>query len=144
MAQTLLNAARSDKLDGMSLKTKNKALWILQAICAILFTFAGITKLASDPAQLEAQSNMSATFLQFISVCEILGAIGLIIPSVTGIMPWLTRVAAGGLIVIMIGAVVSSLMQPGLSPFLALFPATVGVLLIVIVVGRGRIPPGSK
>src|SRR4051812_38603132 len=106
----------------MTLRTKNKLLWVVQAVLAILFMFAGLTKLLADPVQLAAQAHMSASFLQFISVCEILGAIGLIIPAVTGILPWLTPVAASGLIVVMIGAVVTTVMSPDQSPLLALFP----------------------
>ncbi|HTM03967.1 MAG TPA: DoxX family protein [Vicinamibacterales bacterium] len=120
---------------------KNKLLWIVQAILAILFVFAGITKLVADPVQLAADSHMPATFLHFVSICEILGAVGLIIPGVTGIQISLTPVAAACLVVIMIGAVVSTVMYQ--TAALAIFPAIVGLLLIVIVVGRRRIPPGS-
>jgi hypothetical protein len=127
----------------MTIKTKNKLLWVVQAVLAILFMFAGITKLAADPVQLAADAHMSAGFLHFVSVCEMLGAVGLIIPAVTGIQPWLTPVAASGLIVIMIGAVVTTLMAPDQSPLVALFPLVVGVLLTVVVVGRRKVPPGS-
>jgi len=125
----------------MNIRMKNKLLWIVQAILAILFVFAGITKLVADPVQLAADSHMPATFLHFVSICEILGAVGLIIPGVTGIQISLTPVAAACLVVIMIGAVVSTVMYQ--TAALAIFPAIVGLLLIVIVVGRRRIPPGS-
>ena len=125
----------------MNIRMKNKLLWIVQAILAILFVFAGITKLVADPVQLAADSHIPAGFLHFVSICEILGAVGLIIPGVTGIQMSLTPVAASCLVVIMIGAVVSTVMYQ--SAALAIFPAIVGLLLIVIVVGRRRIPPGS-
>jgi uncharacterized membrane protein YphA (DoxX/SURF4 family) len=120
---------------------KTKLLWILQAILAILFVFAGITKLVADPVQLAADSHLPATFLHFVSICEILGAVGLIIPGVTGIQMSVTPVAAAGLVVIMIGAVVSTVMYQTVA--LAIFPAVVGLLLIVVVIGRRRLPPGS-
>lgn len=125
----------------MNIRMKNKLLWIVQAILAILFVFAGITKLVADPVQLAADSHIPATFLHVVSICEILGAVGLIIPGVTGIQMSLTPIAAACLVVIMIGAVVSTVMYQ--SAALAIFPAIVGLLLIVIVVGRRRIPPGS-
>jgi uncharacterized membrane protein YphA (DoxX/SURF4 family) len=127
----------------MTIRTKNKLLWVLQAVLAILFMFAGVTKLAADPVQLAAQAHMSATLLQVVSVFEILGAIGLIVPAVTGIMPWLTPLAASGLVVIMIGAVTMTVMSPDQSPLLAIFPFIVGVLLIVVAAGRRKVPPGS-
>jgi putative oxidoreductase len=42
--------------------------------------------------------------LIFIGVAEILGAIGLILPAITGIAPWLTVTAAAGLVVVMVSA----------------------------------------
>ena len=45
-------------------------------------------------------------FRRFIGVGEILAAIGLILPALTGILPWLTPLAAVGLIILMISAVV--------------------------------------
>ena len=47
-------------------------------------------------------------FIYFIAVCEILGGIGLIVPWLTRIKPQLTPLAAIGLVVIMLGAVVVS------------------------------------
>jgi hypothetical protein len=112
----------------------NAVLWTLQGLLALLFLFAGGVKLVMDPAELTAQSNMSATFLRFIGVCEILGAIGLIVPQLTGIRPGLTPLAAAGLIVIMIGATVTTLIQQ--PPLLALMPFVVGLLLCVVAYGR--------
>ena len=50
-------------------------------------------------------ADFSANFLKMIGVFEILGGIGLILPWATGILPWLTPLAAAGLAVIMLGAV---------------------------------------
>ncbi len=116
----------------------NKFLWTLQGLLALLFLFAGGAKLAMDPAALAAQSHMSAGFLQFIAVCELLGAIGLIVPWLTGIRPSLTSLAAACLIVIMIGATVTTLQQPDQPPATALFPFVTGLLLMVVAYGRSR------
>jgi hypothetical protein len=126
----------------MRLIQRHAFLWTLQIVLAALFVFAGLAKLLMDPVELAAQAHMSATFLRFISVCELLGAVGLIVPQLTGIQPRLTPWAAIGLIVIMIGATVTTLMQqpgPGVPTRLtALFPLAVGVLLGVVAYGRLR------
>ena len=114
----------------------NKVLWTQQGLLALLFLFAGGAKLAMDPAELSAQAHMSAGFLQFIAVCELLGAVGLIVPWLTGIRPSLTPLAAACLVVIMIGATVTTFLQPGQPPALALMPFIVGLLLAVVAYGR--------
>ena len=114
----------------------NKVLWTLQGLLALLFLFAGGAKLAMDPAELSAQAHMSAGFLQFIAVCELLGAIGLVVPWLTGIRPSLTPLAAAGLIVIMIGATAVTFLQPEQPAAAALMPLTVGLLLAVVAYGR--------
>lgn len=114
----------------------NKVLWTLQGLLALLFLFAGGAKLAMDPVELSTQAHMSARFLQFIAVCELLGAVGLIVPWLTGIRPSLTPLAAAGLMVIMIGATVTTFLQPGQPPAAALLPLIVGLLLAVVAYGR--------
>jgi len=116
----------------------NKLLWTLQGLLALLFLFAGGTKLVMDPVALAGQSHMSAGFLQFIGVCELLGGVGLIVPWLTGIRPALTPLAAAALIVIMIGATVTTLQQPDQPPATALIPFVVGLLLMVVAYGRSR------
>src|SRR6476659_9403593 len=118
----------------MSIIRSTRVLWALQALLAALFVFAGAAKLMMDPAELAAQSHLSATFLRFISVCELLGAIGLIVPQLTGVAPKLTPLAAGGLIVIMVGATVLTVLQQ--PPLTALFPFVTGVLLAMVLYGR--------
>ena len=124
----------------MALIRNTKFLWTLQILLAALFAFAGFAKLSMDPVELEAQAHMSATFLRFISVCELLGAIGLVVPQLTGIRTRLTPLAAVGLMIIMIGATVVTLMQPPAQggQAAALFPFAVGVLLGVVAYGRLR------
>jgi uncharacterized membrane protein len=78
-------------------------------------------------------------FLRFIGVCELLGGIGLILPSLLRIRPGLTPLAATGLIVIMIGAVVISVIYMGVAS--ALIPLLVGILAAFIAYGRSRLAP---
>jgi len=108
---------------------RNRALWITQGLLALLFLFAGIMKFVTPVEQMNAQApvKLSGAFLHFIGVCEILGALGLVLPGLLDIQPGLTPLAAAGLVIIMLGAVVLPLMAGTLMP--ALFPLAVGLLL---------------
>ena len=112
----------------------NTRLWTAQTVLAALFLFAGVFKLITPTAALEAQAHMPGAFIKFIGVCETLGAIGLIVPGLTKIRTNLTPLAAAGLVIIMIGAVVTSIIQ-GLGVGAA-FPGVVG--LVAFYVARGR------
>src|SRR5215831_12332663 len=89
---------------------KNTALWIAQGLLALMFLFAGASKLLMSAAQMTEQSNAVGgwqapiALVRFIGVCEVLGAVGVIVPWLTGIWPGLTPLAATGLVVIMSGA----------------------------------------
>ena len=120
--------------------TKNRVLWIVQIILAVLFLMAGVAKLAAPADQLAKQAPMlSPAFLRFVSVCEVLGAIGLILPWRLKIQPRLTPVAASALVVIMIGAIVVTVMTLGAA--MAAFPAIVGILLVWVAYSRFRMTP---
>jgi hypothetical protein len=113
----------------------NKTLWIIQGLLAFLFLFAGGAKLVIPAADLVKQTPMlSAAFLRFVAVCEVLGAIGLILPTLLRIQPGLTPLAAAGLVIIMIGAVAVTLMTGGVA--MAIFPFLVGLLLVFVAHGR--------
>jgi hypothetical protein len=75
-------------------------------------------------------------FIRFIGVCELLGAIGVVVPWLTGIRPGLTPLAAAGLAVIMIGATVLNLTTT--VPALAIFTAILGLLAAFIAYSRSR------
>ena len=72
--------------------------------------------------------------MKFIGVCEILGGLGLVLPGLTRIRRGLTPLAAVGLLIIMIGAVVTSVMGPGFS--FAVPALVTGLLLAVVAYGR--------
>src|SRR6266852_3045851 len=84
----------------------NRGLWIAQGLLAVIFLFAGVVKLVVPIEELAKQAGLPGPFLQFISVCEILGAVGMILPGLLRIRPGLTPLAAAGLVIIMIGATV--------------------------------------
>jgi hypothetical protein len=84
-------------------------LWIIQGLLALLFMFAGVMKLILPVEVLTKGTSLSALFLRFIGVVEILGAIGLILPWLLRIRRELTPLAAAGLVIIMVGATVINL-----------------------------------
>ena len=88
----------------------NVLLWILQALLAALFLFAGAMKLIMSAEQMVGPVALPVGFLRFIGVCEVLGGLGLILPWLLRIKPGLTPLAAAGLVIIMIGAVVIGVM----------------------------------
>jgi hypothetical protein len=114
---------------------RGKVVWTLQVLLALLFLFAGGSKLAMTDQQLtEASGALSARFLRFIGVCEILGAIGLVVPMLLKIRPGLTPVAAACLLVILIGAVVTTAMTMPIT--YAIFPFAVGIATAYVAYAR--------
>src|SRR4030095_4705403 len=95
----------------------NVTLWIVQALLAALFLFAGVSKLVMSAEQMTANVGrepgaerpeiplpVSVGFLRFIGACATLGALGMILPGLLRILPGLTPLAGVGLVVIMAGA----------------------------------------
>jgi hypothetical protein len=118
----------------------NVTLWIIQALLAALFAFAGGMKLVLPAEQLTGGPvALSVAFLRFIGIAEVLGALGLILPGLLRIWTALTPLAAAGLVVIMIGATGVTLM--GGMPMIALMSVAVGVLAAFVAYGRWRLRP---
>ncbi|HEX2229564.1 MAG TPA: DoxX family protein [Candidatus Binatia bacterium] len=119
----------------------NVALWIVQALLALLFLFAGGIKLIMPIEELMKQMPLPLPgwFMRFIAVLEILGGIGLILPWLTGIRPGLTPLAAAGLVILMIGATVYTLAAGDVAT--ALMPLVVGILAALVAYGRWRVTP---
>jgi len=84
----------------------NAALWIIQGLLAAMFTTAGIMKSTQPKEKLQKQlpwvNDFSSGTVRFIGLSELLGAIGLIVPWLTGIAPILTPVSATGFCIIMV------------------------------------------
>ena len=124
----------------------NIALWIIQILLALLFLFAGGTKLLLPIETLTAmgppnQVVLPGLLLRFIGVCEVLGALGLVLPGLLHIRPKLTPLAAAGLLIIMIGATIVTIMGPGVGA--AVPPLVVGLLCAFVAYGRTRLRPQS-
>ncbi|MFN0071941.1 MAG: DoxX family protein [Chloroflexota bacterium] len=115
----------------------NATLWVLQVLLAIFMGLAsGFPKLFV-PLEMIADSMpipLPEAFIKFIGVCEVLGALGLILPGITHIRPMLTPLAALGLGLIALGAVGYQLLagQSGNAVFAA------AVALIAGFIGYGR------
>jgi len=83
----------------------NALLWVLQVLLAAAFLAHGLLFLL-PPASMVEQMNASLprAFQLFIGVAEVLAALGLTLPGVTRIQPWLVSCAAGGLMIVMVSA----------------------------------------
>ena len=120
----------------------SRALWIVQGLLAALFLFAGGMKLVLPVEELTAQVPLPGLFVRFIGVCEVLGALGLILPGLLRIRPGLTPLAAAGLVIIMLGATVVTLATMDAS--LALIPLVVGLLAAFVAYGRRRLVAAGR
>jgi len=116
-------------------------LWIVQVLLSLTFLFAGSTKFMMTVEQMNSMAKipLPGLLIHFIGVCEILGAIGLILPWLLWIKPKLTPLAACGLVIIMIGAVTLTVAGGDILP--ALFPLVVGLLAAFVAWGRFRMLP---
>jgi uncharacterized membrane protein YphA (DoxX/SURF4 family) len=85
----------------------NIVLWILQVLLALAFLAHGWLFLAPPPA-IAAQMNASLPrwFQLFLGVAEVLAGLGLTLPGLTKIAPWLVAWAAGGIMIVMASATV--------------------------------------
>jgi len=105
--------------------TIGKLLWTVQILLAVVFLFAGASKLVMPASALE-QGPFSAGFLRFIGCAEVAGALGLVLPGALRVRRDLTPLAAGGLVIIMAGATISTLAAGAIGG--ALLPCVIGLL----------------
>jgi len=113
------------------------ALWIVQVLLALVFVASGSMKLfafdqfaASAPALADQRG-----LVIFIGICELAGAVGLILPTLTKIMPILTTWAAVGLAAIMVLTTGFHLFRGELSHSVVII--TLLVLAAFVLFGRG-------
>ncbi len=92
----------------------NIALWIVQGLLTLVFLMSGFMKISKSKDEIKKiggkqmiwVDDVSANTIKLIGIVEVLAAIGLILPQLTGILPWLTPLAAVGLVLTMIGAMI--------------------------------------
>jgi hypothetical protein len=123
----------------MSGRKTGVVLWVVQVLLAALFLFAGGVKLVASAAQMQGPPDLPLWFLRFIGVCEVTGALGLLLPGIFRIRTGLTPLAAAGLVIIMIGATAVTAIWMSV-PF-AITPLIVGLLAAWIAYARWRSVP---
>jgi uncharacterized membrane protein YphA (DoxX/SURF4 family) len=89
------------------MEVMNKVLWALQILLAAAFLAHGLLFL-NPPAEIVEQMNASLPrwFQLFLGVAEVLAAVGLTLPGLTRVLPWLVTWAAAGIMVVMVSATV--------------------------------------
>ena len=94
----------------------NLTLWIIAGLLAVAYLAGGGGKLIMPKKKIAAigpsarwVEDFSAGSVKAIGALEVLGAVGLILPAATGIAPVLVPLAAAGLVLIMVGAVITRL-----------------------------------
>jgi hypothetical protein len=97
-----------------SLDKMTIGLWAAQALLALFYGGVGAMKAFSPLESLTQMLPYAAempAFVRFIGTMELLGAIGLILPALTRILPWLTVAAAAGLSLVQVSAIVFHAMR---------------------------------
>jgi uncharacterized membrane protein len=98
----------------------NTFLWIIQGVLAFIFLMVGVMKLLQPKEKAREKMGYVDDFTQQqlygIGILEILGALGLILPLATGILPILTPLAAVGLAVTMVAAFLTHLRRGEVIP----------------------------
>jgi uncharacterized membrane protein YphA (DoxX/SURF4 family) len=85
----------------------NIVLWVLQLLLAAAFFAHGLLFLTPPPdIAVQMNASMPRWFQLSLGVAEILAAIGLILPGLTRILPWLVTWAAVGIMVVMVCATI--------------------------------------
>ena len=118
----------------------NIVLWVSQVLLAVAFFAHGLLFL-SPPADLVEQMNASLPrwFQLFLGVAEVLAAVGLTLPGVTRIMPWLVTWAAGGVMIVTVSATVWHLVRGEMSS--AAITTVLLAMATFVVVKRYRVLP---
>jgi uncharacterized membrane protein YphA (DoxX/SURF4 family) len=120
----------------------NVTLWIIADLLALTFLAGGVVKLARPKEKLAAAGmgfadDFSSGAVKAIGAVEVLAAVGLTLPAALGIAPVLVPLAAVGLVLLMIGAIVTHLRRHE-SPAIVM---NVALLALAVLVAWGRFGP---
>jgi uncharacterized membrane protein YphA (DoxX/SURF4 family) len=114
------------------------ALWVVQVLLATAFLVSGATKLSQPKEKLVGKmawmEDFSQPTVRIIGALEVLGAIGIVLPELTGLLPWLTPLAALGLALTMIGAALTHLRRAEYDGI----AVTTVLLVLAVFVAYGR------
>jgi hypothetical protein len=114
-------------------------LWVVQGLLGFVFFMAGMFKTIKSREELEPKvgnwvMHFPPQVVKMIAISEVLGGLGLVLPMATGIMPELTPLAAGCLLLVMLGAV-GTHFKLG-TPKRAIGPVILATLCAVVLWGR--------
>jgi DoxX-like family len=120
-------------------------VWTIQALLALVFLLAGGMKVVMPLEMFTTYLPLPGVFIRFIGVCEVLGALGLVLPGWLKIRSELTPLAAKGLVLIMVGA---TMFTPPDQLASGLLPVSLGLLAAFVAYGRNtarapRLRPAS-
>lgn len=139
---TFATVSPADSTVGPS-KTLHIILWIVQIVLLVAFGMVGLPKVTQPMASLARMLPWTAALppalVRFIGLAELLGSLGLVLPSATRIKPQLTVLAALGLVTVVVLAVCFHLVR-GEAPLITL-PLVLGALAGFVAWGRGRKAP---
>jgi uncharacterized membrane protein YphA (DoxX/SURF4 family) len=120
----------------------NITLWLLQILLAAAFLAHGLLFLFPPPDMIAVMNaSIAPPFRLFLGVAEVLAAIGLTLPGVTRILPWLIPWAAAGLMIVMIGATIFHIARNEVAS--AVTTAVLFVLATFVAYMRWRVLPIS-
>ena len=115
-------------------------LWVVQGLLALLFLFAGVVKAFLPLPRVNKTfpwaKDVPPGLTRFIGGAELLGAPGIMLPAVTGILPWFTIAAASGLALVLLCAAVFHASRREFSG-IGLTIILLGLSLFVVI---GRLP----
>jgi uncharacterized membrane protein YphA (DoxX/SURF4 family) len=122
----------------------NITLWIIAGLLAAVFLASGAMKLAQPKEKLVASGmgaleDFSAGAVKAIGALEILAAVGLILPAALGIAPILVPLAAVGLVLLMVGAIIMQLRRHEAQAIMV----NLVVIALAVLVAWGRFGPQS-
>ncbi len=120
----------------------NRILWTLQVLLALAFLAHGMLFLF-PPAAMVEQMNASLPrwFQLFLGVAEVLAALGLILPGLTRIQPWLVPCASAGIMIVMVSATIFHLARAEGSS--ALTTLVLLLMATIVTYARWRVSPIS-
>lgn len=120
----------------------NIFLWVLQGLLAVLFLSAGDMKLFQPVAQQAAMypwtGEVPRLLLTIMGLVDVLGGIGIILPAILKIKPWLTVWAAAGIVLLMLSAIVFHISRHEAQ--VTGFNITVALLAGIVAWGRRKRP----
>lgn len=126
-----------------SSKALNISLWIAQGLLAAMFIMAGAMKSTQAIEQLATSlpwvAEVPSLLVRFIGISELLGGIGLLLPSILRIQPKLTIYAAIGILIIMVFALVFHIVKAEFS--VLGINIVVGLIAAFIIWGRTKKAP---